>query len=72
MFYLHYSENKLWKSDRPVFKVKQSSKHFELLVRNRSIQDGLLTFLSKWALYSEILVYTDCKMLSYLFHQVQH
>ena len=47
----------LWKSDRPVSKVKQSSKHFELLLRNKSIQDGLLTFL---------------KQVDSLFHQVQH
>ena len=35
------------KSDRPVSKVKQSSKNFELLIRNESIQDGLLTYLKQ-------------------------
>ena len=58
----------LWKSDRSVSKVKQSSKHLELLVRNKSIQDGLLTFLKQLALCSEILAYTDCKIFSYLLY----
>lgn len=37
----------LWKSDRPITKVKQLSKHSKLLVRNKSIKDKLLKFLKQ-------------------------
>ena len=47
-----------WKSDRPVSKVKQSSKHFELLVKNKSIQEGFLTFLKQvGTLFGEFSLY---------------
>ena len=72
MFCFHYRTINLWKSVRPVFKVKQSLKHFELLVRNKSIQDVYQHSWSNRALFSGPLAYTDCKMLSYLFHQVQN
>ena len=37
----------LWKSDRPITKVKQLSKHSKLLVWNKSIKDKLLKFLKQ-------------------------
>ena len=39
----------LWKSGRLVSKAKQFSKNFELLLRNKSIQNGLSTFLKQVA-----------------------
>ena len=57
---------KLWKSNRSVSKVKQSSTH--LLIRNKSVQDGLSTFLKQvGSLFRLILI---AKMFSSLFLQV--
>ena len=44
-----YGDNQFMEIWQPVSKVKQFSKKFELLVRNKSIQDGLLTFLKQLA-----------------------
>ena len=44
MFRFRYNGNKFMEIWQTVSKDKQSTKHFELLFRNRSIQDGLSTF----------------------------
>ena len=53
----------LWKSDIPIFKVKQLLKLFEQLAKKQSIQDGL----SKRLKQVELLIYIGSKMRSYLF-----
>ena len=55
---------KLWKSNRSASKVKQSSTH--LLIRNKSVQDGLSTFLKQVGSLFRLILIAKCFHLCFV------
>ena len=55
---------KLWRSNRSVSKVKQSSTHW--LIRNKSVQDGLSTFLKQVGSLFRLILIAKCFHLCFI------
>ena len=62
----------LWNSDNPAWNTWVSLKLLIVLVRNKSLQEGLFEFLKHVGSFSKLLRFHNCKMYLVLYHLLGH